>query len=104
MGSLLDLAPLSILAPRSWRATSCGISGGPLAPHRRGNDQRTIFHNKSDRTDFFTRIGQEALQQYSRSAQSNNDPTRVHAASVLTAGLCDVLFGNERLNRFNNSF
>ena len=61
MGSLLDLAPLSLLAPRSWLTTSCGISGGPLAPHRRGNDQQTIFHDETDREDFLIRLMQKVL-------------------------------------------
>jgi hypothetical protein len=43
----------------------------------RGNDQQTILHDETDRTDFLTRLGQEVLQQRRRSAKSSNDPTRV---------------------------
>jgi hypothetical protein len=34
MGSLLDLASLSLLVPRSWLAISCGIFGCALPPPR----------------------------------------------------------------------
>ena len=43
----------------------------------RGNDQQTIFHDETDRTDFLTRLGQEVLQHRWRSAKSSNDPTRL---------------------------
>ena len=41
----------------------------------RGNDQQTIVPDKTDRTDFVTRLGQELLPQRWRSAKSSNDPT-----------------------------
>jgi len=42
----------------------------------RGIDQQTIFHDEPDRTDFLTRLGQEALPQRWRSAKSSNNPAR----------------------------
>ena len=42
----------------------------------RSNDQPTIVHDATDRTDFLTRLGQEILPQRWRSAKSSNDPTR----------------------------
>ena len=39
-----------------------------------GNDQQTIVPDKTDRTDFLTRLGQELLPQRWRSAKSSNDP------------------------------
>ncbi|OGW49113.1 MAG: hypothetical protein A2V62_02500 [Nitrospirae bacterium RBG_19FT_COMBO_58_9] len=45
----------------------------------RGNDQQTIVHDETDRTDFLTRLGQEFLPQRRRSAKSSNGPTRVLA-------------------------
>ena len=46
----------------------------------RGNDQQTIVHDETDRTDFLTRLGQEIPPQQWCSAQSSDDPTRVSEA------------------------
>ena len=80
MGSLLDLAPLFLLAPRSWLATFAWNTRTLSHLTARGNDQQTIVHDETDRTDFLTRLGQEIPPQQWGSAQSSNDPTRVSEA------------------------
>jgi hypothetical protein len=40
----------------------------------RGNDQQTIVHDATDRTDFLTGLGQEVLPQRWCSAKSSNNP------------------------------
>jgi len=49
----------------------------------RGNDQQTIFHDETDRTDFLTRLRHEVLPQRWRSAKSSNDPTRLPLTGIL---------------------
>ena len=62
MGSLLDVAPHPTSAPRSWLAHFAGEYPAALSHlTARGNDQQTIIHDETDRTDFLTRLGQEIL-------------------------------------------
>jgi len=75
MGSWLDLAPPSPEA--RVHGSQCRVEYPGTLSHLtvRGNDQQTIVHDKTDRMDFLTGLGQEMLPQRWRSAKSSNDPT-----------------------------
>ncbi len=78
MGSLLDVAaPFPRGSAFMARQLRVKYPGALYHLTARGNDQHTIVHDVTDRTDFLTRLGQEILPQRLRSTKSRNDPTRV---------------------------
>jgi hypothetical protein len=74
---LLDFIPFFLRLRIPGLPTASGIPGAPYCLTTRGNDQLPIVHGETDRTDLFTRLGQDILSQRWRSAQSSTDTIHV---------------------------